>query len=287
MCNVTCVKDCVCLSCCSTSTVINWGHIRTINYLTTRFLVKPPGCSLPVFSAYSFAAVIVTSHRANGRLADNRIISSVHVRSYPFYVRFSSGESVPCPSISGGPFRPVGGRGNSNRTHNIWFYGDIRITSPCNLHPLTPRTGVYRVYIFSYFFAENIDCVCSLEPPHWERIANFHLTIIIFTAVKNHSILHGHVFVMKHRNLSLFIICILTFLLYVWSNGAKSGVTFVRRCFRDAMLTFSKIEPLTSQFYIVELGFTWVCSFSYFCSIKHRSRVLDWWGSSVNPKSMF
>ena len=93
------IKDCVCLSCCSTSTVINWGHIRTISYLTTRFLVKPPGCSLPVFSAFSFTAIIVTSHRDNGRVTDKKIISSIRVRSYPFYVRFSSSESVPCPWI--------------------------------------------------------------------------------------------------------------------------------------------------------------------------------------------
>ena len=31
--------------------------------------------------------------------------------------------------------------------------------------------------------------------PHKKRIAVFHLKIVIFTAVKNRSILHGHVFV--------------------------------------------------------------------------------------------
>ena len=30
------------------------GHVGTISYLTTRFLGKPVGDSLPVFSAYSF-----------------------------------------------------------------------------------------------------------------------------------------------------------------------------------------------------------------------------------------
>ena len=45
----------------------------------------------------------------------------------------------------------------------------IRITCPCNEHPLTPhfyieKVGCTRVYIFFLFLLENIDCGYSLEP---------------------------------------------------------------------------------------------------------------------------
>ena len=41
--------------------------------------------------------------------------------------------------------------------------GFIRITCPCNEHPLTPhfyieKVGFTRVYIFSLFLLQNIDC---------------------------------------------------------------------------------------------------------------------------------
>ena len=46
----------------------------------------------------------------------------------------------------------------------------IRITCPCNEHPLTPhfyieKVGFTRVYIFFLFLLHNIDCGYSLEPP--------------------------------------------------------------------------------------------------------------------------
>ena len=48
--------------------------------------------------------------------------------------------------------------------------GSIRITYPCNEHPLTPhfyieKVGFTRVYIFFLFLLQNIDCGYSLEPP--------------------------------------------------------------------------------------------------------------------------
>ena len=47
----------------------------------------------------------------------------------------------------------------------------IRITCPCNEHPLTPhvyieKVGFTRVYRFFLFLLQNIDCGYSLEPPH-------------------------------------------------------------------------------------------------------------------------
>ena len=46
----------------------------------------------------------------------------------------------------------------------------IRITCPCNEHPLKPhfyieKVGFTRVYIFFLFLLQNIDCGYSLEPP--------------------------------------------------------------------------------------------------------------------------
>ena len=46
----------VCLISCFMSTVNSLGHIGTISYLTTLFLGMPPGGSLPVLSAHSFAS---------------------------------------------------------------------------------------------------------------------------------------------------------------------------------------------------------------------------------------
>ena len=50
------------------------------------------------------------------------------------------------------------------------FQWIIRITCPCNEHPLTPhfyieKVGFTRVYIFFLFLLQNIDCGYSLEPP--------------------------------------------------------------------------------------------------------------------------
>ena len=46
----------------------------------------------------------------------------------------------------------------------------IRITCPCNEHPLTPhfyieKVGFSRVYIVFLFLLQTIDCGYSLEPP--------------------------------------------------------------------------------------------------------------------------
>ena len=52
--------------------------------------------------------------------------------------------------------------------------GDIMLTFPCNVHPLTPHfyvvklgfTGVYMSIIF-LFLLLNTDCGYSLEPPQF------------------------------------------------------------------------------------------------------------------------
>ena len=59
-------------------------------------------------------------------------------------------------------------------------------------------------------FAQNMDCGYKLEPPHAsictpdlcfeqkkENYHNFYLKIVVFTSVKNCSILHRHVIVME------------------------------------------------------------------------------------------
>ena len=64
-----------------------------------------------------------------------------------------------------------------------------------------------------------------------EKITNFRLKIIIFTTVRNHSILHGRVFCNEISSL------------YHFDSYPRfppfllSWVTFVRRCFRNGMLT--------------------------------------------------
>ena len=89
----------------------------------------------------------------------------------------------------------------------LYCYCPIMLTCPCNVDSLTPhfyieKVGFTRVYIFFLFLLQNIDCGYSLEPPidvlskNKKDIKNFHLIIIIFTAVKYCSILHGHVCVM-------------------------------------------------------------------------------------------
>ena len=67
------------------------------------------------------------------------------------------------------------------------------LTCLCNVYPLTPhfyivKLGFTGVYIFSYF--------CYVLSKNKKNITIFHLKIIVFTAVKNRLILHGHVFVM-------------------------------------------------------------------------------------------
>ena len=46
-------KLCICLF---VWFVKSWGHVRTVSYLTKLFLDKPPGDSLPVLNAHSFAS---------------------------------------------------------------------------------------------------------------------------------------------------------------------------------------------------------------------------------------
>ena len=96
------------------------------------------------------------------------------------------------------------------------------------------------------------------------------LNIVQYIADEN-----GHVFVMKHRKIITFLtIFILTFAAtcMVYSRyGSKSGVTYLQRCFRTGMfpcLTFSNIDPLTSQYYIVELGFYMGMQFFLFLLYK-------------------
>ena len=48
------IRGFVCLISCFMSMVNHRGHVGMISYLTTLFLSKPPGGSLPVFSAHSF-----------------------------------------------------------------------------------------------------------------------------------------------------------------------------------------------------------------------------------------
>ena len=84
--------------------------------------------------------------------------------------------------------------------HVSYLY--IRITCPCNEHPLTPhfyieKVGFNRVYIFFLFLLQNIDCGYSLEPPRsfiahqteesdvlpWVR--NSYITHVISPKVQN------------------------------------------------------------------------------------------------------
>ena len=44
------------------STLNSRGHVSTISYLTTLFLGKPPGGSLPVFTAHFFTSKAVTDN---------------------------------------------------------------------------------------------------------------------------------------------------------------------------------------------------------------------------------
>ena len=85
---------------------------------------------------------------------------------------------------------------------------NIMITCPCDSHPLTPhfyivKLGFTGVYIFFLIFAPKHRLWVRVRVPTiyvWSKNKNnikiFHLKIIIFTAVKYCSILHGHVCVM-------------------------------------------------------------------------------------------
>ena len=97
------------------------------------------------------------------------------------------------------------------------------VTHPNILYPLTPhvyivKLGFTGVYIFSYFCSKT-DCGYSLEPPQYRLIEAvltcthnlcfeqkqeniivfFILKIIIFTALKNCSILYRHVCIMNSK----------------------------------------------------------------------------------------
>ena len=69
------------------------------------------------------------------------------------------------------------------------------------LYPLAPhfyivKLGFTGVYNFFLIYAQNRDCGYTLEQPHMKNMTIFQLKIIIFTAVKNCSILHRLVLVM-------------------------------------------------------------------------------------------
>ena len=88
----------------------------------------------------------------------------------------------------------------------------ITKTSPCKEHPLIPHfyivklgfTGVYFFVIFApkhrlWVLVRTASVRCNHNlcfEQKKKNIKNFHLKIIIFTAVKNCSILHGRVFIM-------------------------------------------------------------------------------------------
>ena len=95
--------------------------------------------------------------------------------------------------------------------------GDIMLTCLCKIPPYTPlfysKTGVYRGIHFFLIFALKHRLWVLVRTTSLRRflrlptinvlsknkknITIFHLKIIFFTAVKNCSIFHGHVFVMS------------------------------------------------------------------------------------------
>ena len=128
----------------------------------------------------------------------------------------------------------------------------IRITSPCNLYPLTPH--VYKVelglqgYIFFLIFcAYNIDCVCLIK----KRIVIFHLKIAIFTAVKNRSILHGHVFVIftfyhLHSNIFCYVI-------WWYMYGAKYTIYEYLWYLLTLVFTFMMVLMRSGSFFFLKI----------------------------------
>ena len=96
----------------------------------------------------------------------------------------------------------------------------IMLTCPCNVYPLTPHFYIVKlgftgwgIHFFLFFALKHRSWVhvrtasvlteavltCTHDlclSKNKKNIAIFHLKIIIFTAVKNCCILHGHVFVM-------------------------------------------------------------------------------------------
>ena len=112
----------------------------------------------------------------------------------------------------------------------LWSPESITKTCPCNEHHLTPhfyivttpytpllysKTGVYWGIHFFLIFASKHRLLVLVRTASLRRfysvptiyvlsknmknITIFHLKIIIFTAVKYHSILHGHIGVMPRR----------------------------------------------------------------------------------------
>ena len=88
---------------------------------------------------------------------------------------------------------------------------NIRIARPCDLYILAHHfykvilefTGVYISFLM---FAQNIDCVNTLEPPYplSINVTNIRsdMTFVIFTAVKNRKILQRCVIVMQNHKIS-------------------------------------------------------------------------------------
>ena len=80
----------------------------------------------------------------------------------------------------------------------VCSYVAIRITSPCDLYPLTPhlysKTGVYRgIHYFLIFALKHRLWVLVRTASVKKTIRIFHLKIIVFTNVKYCSILHSFI----------------------------------------------------------------------------------------------
>ena len=77
-------------------------------------------------------------------------------------------------------------------------------TSPCNVHPLATHFYIVKLGFTGVYISEAVltstHNICFRAKIR-KNLKIFHLKIIIFTAVKNRCMLHGHVFVM---------ICVLT-----------------------------------------------------------------------------
>ena len=91
-----------------------------------------------------------------------------------------------------------------------------------------------------------------------KNIKSFHLKLILFTAVKYHSILHGHVCVMKRGYLVL--------LMEDGHASQKDGSHSILDLCNTHCLFFRitrpcNVHPLTPHFYIGKLGFTGVYIF--------------------------
>ena len=125
-----------------------------------------------------------------------------------------------------------------------WLY--TTLTSLYNVHLLTPqfhiiKLGLTGVYIFSYFCSKTL-----IVGTHYNRLIeavlmcthnlcfrakikkyHFYLNIIVFTAVKNCTILHGHVIVMfRFYNCEFMTSYPHSLILDLQKQTCKSSITF-------------------------------------------------------------